>query len=58
MPQLAVMQWDWKNQLQVTAPLALSDAASQTTHYTYASSGDRIRKMTVSPRSDLANARI
>ena len=40
MPQLAVMQWDWKNQLQVTAPLALSDAASQTTHYTYASSGE------------------
>jgi RHS repeat-associated protein len=58
MPQLAVMDWDWKNQLQSTTPLAPSDAASQTTYYTYASSGERIRKITVSPTGSIASRRL
>ena len=35
MPQLRLMQWDWKNQLQATAiQVAQADAPAQTTYYT------------------------
>jgi RHS repeat-associated protein len=49
MPQLPVMVWDWRNQLQATALQAANDGASQTTHYRYDSSGQRVRKVTASP---------
>jgi RHS repeat-associated protein len=49
MPQLGLMTWDWKNQLQSTALQALGNGASQVTNYRYDSSGQRIRKVTASP---------
>lgn len=49
MPQLALMTWDWKNQLQATARQAAADGPVQTTYYRYDSSGERIRKVTASP---------
>lgn len=57
MPQLPVMEWDWKNQLQATAPVAPSDAAAQSTYYTYNSAGDRVRKVTASTAGSVVNAR-
>ncbi len=49
MPQLPVMRWDWKNQLQATAVQAPVDGAAQTTYYQYDSDGKRARKTTASP---------
>ena len=49
MPQLPVMTWDWKNQLQATAVQAPADGAAQTTYYQYDSAGKRVRKATASP---------
>jgi RHS repeat-associated protein len=58
MPQLAVMTWDWKNQLQATALMAASDGAAPTTWYQYDTSGQRVRKATGSPAGALTSERI
>ena len=50
MPQLPVMAWDWRNQLQATALQAAADGAPQITYYRYDSSGQRTRKVTASSR--------
>ena len=58
MPQLPVMGWDWKNQLQATAVQAPGDGAAQTTYYQYDSAGKRVRKATASPAGALVAERI
>jgi RHS repeat-associated protein len=58
MPQLQVMTWDWKNQLQSTALVPASDAAVPTTYYQYDASGHRARKATGSPAGTLTSERI
>ncbi len=58
MPQLHVMTWDWKNQLQATALAAAPEAAVPTTYYQYDSAGQRARKATANPAGALASERI
>jgi RHS repeat-associated protein len=57
MPQLGLMSWDWKNQLQATALQAPAGGASLTTFYRYDASGERIRKVTASPAGALVRQR-
>jgi RHS repeat-associated protein len=57
MPQLRLMTWDWKNQLQATALQPPADGAAQTTYYRYDSPGERIRKVTASPSGATASER-
>ncbi len=58
MPQLQVMTWDWKNQLQATALMAASEGVVPTTCYQYDASGHRVRKATGSPAGTLTSQRI
>lgn len=44
MPHLSQMQWDWKDQLQVTANQIVKDGDPETTRYRYDSSGQRTLK--------------
>jgi RHS repeat-associated protein len=57
MPQLPVMTWDWKNQLQATAVQAPADGVAPTTYYQYNSAGARVRKATASPAGALTAER-
>jgi len=57
MPQLPLMTWDWKNQLQATARQAAASGPAQTTYYRYDSAGERIRKVTASPSGAPVSAR-
>ena len=65
MPQLQVMQWDFKDQLQMTQRQAVSAADAdgalhqrERTWYVYDSSGQRVRKITESATGLLKNERI
>jgi RHS repeat-associated protein len=46
MPQLTVMNWDFKDQLQATSQQSVASGTPQTTYYVYDSSGQRVRKVT------------
>jgi RHS repeat-associated protein len=46
MPQLSVMNWDFKDQLQATSRQAVVSGTPETTYYGYDSSGQRVRKVT------------
>jgi len=47
MPQLSLMAWDWKNELEATATQIVSQGAAPTTYYRYDAGGQRVRKATV-----------
>jgi RHS repeat-associated protein len=46
MPHLRLMQWDFRDQLSVTARQSVTDGAPETTYYVYDASGIRVRKVT------------
>ena len=65
MPQLQVMQWDFKDELQMTQRQSVNNADTdgvqhngEKTYYTYDSSGERIRKVTESPAGLIIKQRI
>jgi RHS repeat-associated protein len=46
MPHLPLMQWDYRDQLQMSAQQVVRDGAAGRTWYVYDASGQRIRKVT------------
>lgn len=46
MPQLALMQWDFRDQLQATARQVVNGGVPETTFYVYDAAGQRVRKVT------------
>ena len=46
MPNLPLMKWDYKDQLQATAKQVVKDGLPETTWYVYDSAGQRVRKVT------------
>ena len=46
MPNLRVMRWDYKNQLQATSQQIVKEGQPEITWYVYDASGQRIRKVT------------
>jgi RHS repeat-associated protein len=46
MPQLTLMNWDFKDQLQATSQQSVTSGTPQTTYYVYDASGQRVRKVT------------
>jgi RHS repeat-associated protein len=58
MPQLQVMTWDWKNQLEATAMAAPPEAKVPTTYYCYDATGQRIRKAENNASGTAASERI
>jgi YD repeat-containing protein len=46
MPHLTLMQWDFRDQLSVTARQSVTDGAPETTYYVYDGAGQRVRKVT------------
>jgi RHS repeat-associated protein len=58
MPQLPQMTWDFKDQLQSTQQQVVNDGAAETTYYVYDSSGQRVRKVTVTSAGALSKERI
>jgi RHS repeat-associated protein len=46
MPHLALMQWDFRDQLQRTARQVVSHGSPETTYHVYDASGERVRKVT------------
>jgi RHS repeat-associated protein len=46
MPQLSLMQWDWKDQLRATATQIVGDGNPPTTYYRYDSLGQRVTRVT------------
>ena len=58
MPHLSVMQWDWKDQLRVTASQFVNDGTPETTYYQYDATGDRVRKVTDNQGGTLSSQRI
>lgn len=46
MPQLSLMQWDYKDQLQATAMQNVNSGTPESTFYVYDDSGRRVRKVT------------
>lgn len=47
MPQLQVMQWDFKDQLQATSQQVVTNGGTpETTYYVYDAAGQRVRKVT------------
>lgn len=58
MPHLAGMQWDFKDQLQMTQQQVVNNGAAQQTFYSYDSSGQRVRKVTLSASGTPVNQRL
>jgi len=58
MPQLALMQWDAKDQLRATQQQAVTNGAGVRTYYVYDSTGQRVRKVTESALGTRMNERI
>ena len=46
MPQLTLMAWDFKDQLQSTQQQGVNDGTGERTYYVYNAAGQRIRKVT------------
>jgi RHS repeat-associated protein len=47
MPHLPLMQWDYRDMLQATAQQHVNAGTPEITYYTYDTSGQRVRKITV-----------
>ncbi len=45
MPHLALMQWDFQDQLQATARQVVNEGTPETTYYVYDATGQRVRKV-------------
>jgi len=65
MPQLQILQWDYKDQLQMTQRQAVNPSddegiakQGERTWYVYEASGQRIRKVTESPGGQIKEERI
>jgi RHS repeat-associated protein len=46
MPQLQLMEWNYKDQLQATSRQRCNDGSRELTYYTYDAKGGRVRKVT------------
>ena len=65
MPQLQVMQWNYKDELQMTQRQAVNDTDTdgkahqgERTWYVYGASGERVRKITEAPTGDIKEERV
>jgi RHS repeat-associated protein len=58
MPHLALMQWDFKDQLVATSRQATNNGTPETTFYVYDAAGQRMRKVTERPNGTRKNERI
>lgn len=58
MPHLAVMQWDYRDQLSTTSRQVVNGGTPETTYYVYASTGQRVRKVTERQNGTRKNERI
>ncbi len=58
MPQLPVMQWDFKDQLQMTRQQVNNSGPVPSTYYVYDAGGRRVRKATLSAGGTLASERL
>ncbi|WP_211441355.1 SpvB/TcaC N-terminal domain-containing protein [Collimonas humicola] len=52
LPQLSMLQWDYRDQLQAVAQQQVSRGAPETTWYVYDANGKRVRKITESHACD------
>ncbi|MFD3523518.1 SpvB/TcaC N-terminal domain-containing protein [Streptomyces sp. NPDC058653] len=57
LPHLPLMRWDHWDQLAATARQVVNEGAPETTHYLYDSSGQRVRKVTVTAAGARKNER-
>jgi len=59
MPHLPLMQWDYRDQLQVTSQQVVNNGdAREKTYYVYDAAGQRVRKVTELATGSLKNERI
>lgn len=58
MPHLALMQWDFTDQLQATARQVVNNGTPETTYYVYDVAGQRVRKITERQNGTRRNERI
>jgi RHS repeat-associated protein len=58
MPQLTLLQWDWKNQIRATASQLVTAGTPEATYYRYDATGNRIVKATNSMRGTRLAERI
>jgi RHS repeat-associated protein len=58
MPQLKLMEWDYKDQLQATQRQVVNDGVGEKTYYVYDSLGERTRKVTERQNGTTKNERI
>lgn len=57
-PQLPVMEWNFKDQLQATQRQVVNGGVGEKTYYVYAASGQRLRKVTETQNGALKDERI
>lgn len=57
MPHLPLMRWDHGDRLAATARQVVNDGTPETTYYVYDSTGERVRKVTVTANGALKNER-
>ncbi len=58
MPHLSGLQWNFKDQLQMTQQQVVNDGTGPQTFYAYDPSGQRVRKVTLSPTGSVASDRL
>src|SRR5207302_7110223 len=58
MPQLTLMEWDFKNMLRATSRQTMSAGSPETTYYVYDAGGQRMRKITEMPNGARKDERV
>src|SRR5262249_43075496 len=58
MPHLALMQWNFKDQLSATSRQVVNNGAPETTYYVYDGAGQRMRKVTERQNGARKNERV